>query len=165
MRDLTEYGLKCMELLDESNILYGNVVGFEVNTRARHRWGQCEKTPQGYKINISQTLLDERNEEKGLITTIIHELLHTCPGCMNHGANWKKLATQVNQKYGLNVKRTNSATEQGVKEDTRPQKNIKHKFVCKGCGAIILREKESKFTKNYEHYHCAICKNGFEKIF
>ena len=30
-------------------------------------------------------------------TTIIHEILHSCEKCMNHGPEWKKLAELVNK--------------------------------------------------------------------
>ena len=165
MRNLTEYALKSMECLDNIGIKYGNIIDVTVNTRAKSRWGQCKAVPGGFSININQSLLDERNSEEGLINTIIHELLHTCEGCMNHGSNWKRLAEKVYREYGYNIKRTSSAAEKGVDNETRQQKQIKHKYVCKGCGQVITRERESKFTQNYDKYLCARCGSHFKKIF
>jgi len=165
MRDLTEYAIRSMEYLDNIGIEYGNIIDFTVNTRARNRWGQCRAVPGGYTININASLLDERNDENGLINTIIHELLHSCKGCMNHGENWKRLAARVYQAYGFNIKRTNSAAEKGVKEETRPEKPVKHKFVCEGCGQVITRQRESDFTKRYDKYTCGRCHSHFKKIF
>ena len=164
MRDLQMYAKECMEYLDVIGIEYGNIIEFVPNTGATKRWGQCRAIPGGYSINISTVLLDERNDEEGLINTIIHELLHSCKGCMNHGENWKRLANKVYREYGLNIKRTSSAAEKGVIEETRPIK-VKHKFVCKGCGQVITRQKESDFTKRYDRYTCAVCHSHFEKIF
>lgn len=86
MRNLTEYAQKCMAELDTLEIQYGNVVEFKVNYRAKKRWGQCKRLSDGtFSININAIFLDERNEEQGLKNTIIHELLHTCTDCFNHG--------------------------------------------------------------------------------
>lgn len=168
MRDLMSYAEKCMGILDDLGIEYGNIVDFKINTRARNRWGQCKVVPGGYSININASLLDERNDEEGLTNTIMHELLHSCKGCMNHGENWKRLAAKIYQVYGINIKRTSTAEEKGVKEETRPPKpvkSIKHKFVCEGCGQVIVRQRESEFTKHYDKYTCGRCHSHFKKIF
>lgn len=138
MRNLNDYAKRCMTELDDIGIEYGNIIEFKVNTRAKKRWGQCKAVPGGYSINISAILLDERNDEQGLKNTIIHELLHSCKGCMNHGENWKRLATKVNRAYGYNIKRCSSADEKGVQEETRPIKTareIKYIVKCNGCGS------------------------------
>lgn len=168
MRDLQKYAEKCKKYLDNIGVEYGNVLEFVVNTRARNRWGQCRPVPEGFSININVALLDERNDEDGLINTIIHELLHTCKGCLNHGENWKTLANKVYREYGINIKRTSTAADKGVLEETRPEpvkREIKHKFICQKCGAVITRTKESKFTKNYTRYTCGRCGGRFDRVF
>lgn len=160
MRDLTAYAIECMTELDNIGIEYGNIIEFTVNTRAKKRWGQCKAVPGGYSINISNVLLDERNDIKGLKETIHHELLHSCKGCMNHGNNWKRLAQKVNRAYGYNIKRTNSEAEKGVLEETRPpvkQREINHKVVCLDCGHIYTRTKASKLITHTSHYRCGCC--------
>lgn len=160
MRDLTAYAIECMTELDNIGIEYGNIIEFTVNTRAKKRWGQCKAVPGGYSINISNVLLDERNDIKGLKETIHHELLHSCKGCMNHGNNWKRLAQKVNRTYGYNIKRTNSAADKGVLEETRPpvkQREINHKVVCLDCGHIYTRTKASKLITHTSHYRCGCC--------
>ena len=163
MRDLMTYARECMEYLDVIGIKYGNIIAFETNTRAKKRWGQCRAVPGGYIININTVLLDERNDENGLINTIIHELLHSCEGCMNHGEKWKCLAEIVHREYGLNIKRTASAEEKGVQEETCPT-NYKYQFRCQGCGKIVGRNRASRFTKNYKFYCCGKCGGSFEQI-
>lgn len=160
MRDLTTYAIECMTELEEIGIEYGNVTEFTVNTRARKRWGQCKKVPGGFEINISSVLLDERNDERGLKETILHELLHTCRGCMNHGEIWKRLAQKVNMAYGYNIKRTNSADDKGVLEETRPpvkQREVNHRVTCTGCGHVYTRTKASKLITHTDHYRCGCC--------
>ena len=41
MKDLKKLANQCMAELDAIGVQYGNVVLWEVNTRAKNRWGQC----------------------------------------------------------------------------------------------------------------------------
>ena len=136
MRNLDEYTIRCMEELDAVGIEYGNIIGVKVNTRAKKRWGQCRAVPGGYLIDISSVLLDERNDEQGLKETIIHELLHSCKGCMNHGENWKRLAAKVNRAYNYNIKRCSTADDKGVQEETKPISlhTVNYVIKCNKCG-------------------------------
>ena len=159
MRNLEEYAALCLRELDAIGIKYGNIVEFTVNTRAKKRWGQCRITPDGFSINISAVLLDERNSEQALKETIIHEILHTCRGCMNHGENWKRLAERVNQKYGYSIKRTSSTNDKGLHEDTRPVavRTVKYIVQCQSCGQLYPRAKLSKIVKYPHLYRCGRC--------
>lgn len=167
MRDLQIVANECLKELQNIGIEFGNIVGFEINTRAKRRWGQCKAVPGGFKISISYILLDQRNSIDGLKNTIIHEVLHTCKGCQNHGKTWKYYAEKVNKAYGYNIKRCSTSEEKGIEFDERKSdaKRIKHSFECMKCGQIISRARESKFTKYYSHYRCGICGGNFEKIF
>ena len=159
MRDLNAIAQECMKMLDDIGIEYGKIMEFKVNTRAR-RWGQCKRVSGVYSINISATLLDESNDIDGLKNTIIHELLHTCNGCMNHGEKWKMMANKVNNTYGYNIKRCSDVSEKGVKKDTRPKhKAITYKYEvkCQKCGNIYQRSKMSNIVQHPEHYRCGKC--------
>ncbi len=59
-----------------------------INTRAQRRLGCCVHREGRYTIQVSQCVLDD---PRLLRTTLAHELLHTCPGCLNHGPAWKIL--------------------------------------------------------------------------
>lgn len=93
-RELENIGIKC-----------GNVIKIDVNTRSKKCWGQCRKIGNNYIIEVNQILLREDTDIDGLKNTIIHELLHTCKGCMKHTGEWKQLAEKVNRYYGYNIKR------------------------------------------------------------
>lgn len=166
MKDLIELANECMVELDDIGIQYAEVIHWEVNTRAKKRWGLCTYNPNGsYTISISSRLLADDVAVDGAINTIIHELLHTVKGCMNHGENWKREASKVNRAYGYNIKRCSSAEEKGVEPIENTPKAIKHQFKCKDCGQIINRIRESDFTKHYKDYRCGHCNGKFEKIF
>lgn len=167
MRDLLIYADKCKKMLDNIGIEYGNIKRFEINKTATNRWGNCKYTPTGFKIDINISLLNENNPEYALIETIIHEILHTCSGCFNHGDKWKSMVNKVNSKYKLNISTNpySSGRQDKAKVVNYIKKNIKHKFVCTKCGQTIEYQRESDFTRNYQKYHCGICNSKFEKIF
>ena len=165
MRSLKKYIDLCLRMLTQQRIRYGRIQAVKVNTRATTRWGVCKKQPDGsFVIEIASVLLDERNPEKALVETILHELLHTCEGCQNHGALWKNYAAILNRQYSLRIKGRNSAEDKGIRVETR-KKNIKHKFRCERCGTIVERQRESQFTRNYRNYKCSKCGGKFQKIF
>ena len=153
MRDLEGYALLCMELLDNLNIPYGDIQEVVPNTRAGSRWGQCQRKTSGFSISINADLLQEANAERGLVNTLLHEMLHTCPGCMNHGDQWKKYADSIFRAYGINVKRTSSAADKGVVERTVGQREeYKYKLRCDKCGRMWKYKRASKTVRNHSKY-------------
>lgn len=159
---------ECMGELDSVGIPYHQPSRMKVNTRAQKRWGQCRLLPDGhYEINISSRLLKSGSEE-ALKRVLMHELIHTCDGCMNHGALWKYYAEIVRRGLGYPITRTNTAAELGLPvmaETTtaRRSESYKHRFVCEKCGAVVMRKRESNFTRHYREYRCARCGGRFRK--
>lgn len=166
MRNLNLIAKECMEMLDGLGIEYGNIKEFKVNTRAHSRWGQCKRVIGGYSININVALLDERNDINGLKNTILHELLHSCDGCMNHGEKWKAMARKVNDAYGYNIKRTSSSSEKGVDKELNKHTEIVYRYAvqCKECGHIYKRSKMSNVIKHPDDYRCAHCHGKLKRI-
>lgn len=164
MRDINLIVRSCCKKLDAIGIVYGNIVAVSVNTRAKSRWGQCKRINGCYEINISSRLMSEDVALVHLEDTVMHEILHTCEGCMNHGATWKNLADKVNRAYGYNIKRATSADEKGIVDPVQTVPVIRYKFACVGCGGIIQRERASKFTKYPERFRCGICNGRFQRI-
>lgn len=95
MRDVNVIAIECMRELENIGIKCGNVIKIDINTRAKKRWGQCRKIGNNYIIEVNQILLREDTDIDGLKNTIIHELLHTCKGCMKHTGEWKQLILNV----------------------------------------------------------------------
>lgn len=158
MRNLQECANRCMKQLDDIDIKYGNVLAFEINTRAKHRWGQCKRvssTLNCFTININCMLLDEKNSEQALIDTLMHELLHTCKGCFNHKNEWKRLAEKVNEIYNYNIKRTYSEVDYEI--ETEDVAEPKYKIQCTGCGQVFTRQRKSKVVAHPENYRCYDC--------
>jgi predicted SprT family Zn-dependent metalloprotease len=165
MRNIEEVVYNCCKKLDAIGIEHGIIVAVSINTRAKNRWGQCKRRSDGrYEINISSRLMSENVDLIHLETTVIHEILHTCAGCMNHGKMWKALAEKVNREYGYNIKRATSSEEKGI-EPVQTVRVIRYKFVCVGCGGIIERQRSSNFTKHPERFRCGKCHCRLQRVF
>jgi predicted SprT family Zn-dependent metalloprotease len=150
---------ECINEVTRLGIKLGQISSWKINTRAKTRWGMSKLNLDGtYTIEIAARLLeDERISETACKETIIHELLHTCKGCMRHTGKWKYYADVVNQVYGYNIKRVTQGQEKGVENYEGTQMAIKYVFTCGKCGATIYRKRDSRFTRNYKYYGCARC--------
>ncbi len=159
MKNFEELKNQCLSEINFTGITIGKNISWSINKRSRSRWGMCKKNVDGtYEIQISEILLkDDRISEKACKETIIHEILHTCDGCMKHTGKWKFYANLMNREYGYNIKRTTQGSEKGIEDYKSTSMPIKYVFTCKGCGAKIYRKKDSRFTRNYRNYMCTGC--------
>lgn len=171
MKNLHEYYWEVREELEAIGIEVGNIIEVVPNSRAKSRWGQCKIVTKNYywedrefSINISTRLLQDDVRDEALKNVLIHECIHSCRGCFNHGTEWKRLANLVNDCYSCyNIKRCSSSEEYGIKEE-RKKTEYKYIFKCENCGQTIKRQKASKFTKYYDLYRCGRCGCSFKKI-
>ncbi len=155
MYNLYSVFAKCKSNLESMEIPVAKVVTVEINYRAHRRWGQCKLKPNGaYAININVDLLKEANPLSALQNTIYHELLHTCPNCMNHGSTWTSYASKVNSVTGLNIKRCSTSEEKGIVERREPKRVVHYIISCQSCGASWKRQRASKVIQNIKNYKC-----------
>ena len=63
-----------------------------INTRAK-RFGKCSRKDDKFLIELSSVF--DQAEDKMAKQTLVHEVLHTCPDCMNHQALWKSHVSKV----------------------------------------------------------------------
>lgn len=166
LMEMFNYGL---EVVEACGIEYGNIVDVSINTRAKSRFGQCRynRVMGTYTINISRFILNDDIDDKAVMETIIHEILHTVEGCMNHGKKWKSLGKIVEREFGYCITRTSdynkfSDSLEKKMEVERATKKSNYVFKCAGCGQIIRRERMSKFVKYYKHYKCGVCGGNFQ---
>lgn len=111
---------------------------------------------QEHHIEISKWLMELDN--KIIKNTIIHELIHCIPFCNNHGPEFKKYATYINQKLGYDIKRVGNPKEDYAKSNVPYQEkivNYKYKIKCEQCGQEILRQRFNK--KKIKQYRCGKC--------
>ena len=112
------------------------------------RFGCCIRRGGEYVIELSERLLEA--EERACMQTLAHEVLHTCPGCRNHGALWKEYAARMNGAYGYAISRTGTCEALGV-ADVRP---VRYRLVCERCGQEFCRSRRSPLVDHPERYRC-----------
>ena len=125
-----------------------------INKRAKKRFGACRKTSKGFSIEISEFMLDADPEY--IKNIIIHEVLHTCHGCQNHGKKWKFMARAMNDQYGYNITTTSSYEKMGLERSEPREKKYNYMIKCSSCGRIMYRQRKSKLITHTNHYRC-IC--------
>lgn len=122
--------------------------GVRVNTRAKRRLGCCYYRQGAYTIEVAARLL---TDPALLQETLLHELLHTCPGCRDHGERWKAHAQAVNRALGTDIQRT-------VKLEGEPaslrRDEVKYVLRCEACGQEIKRMRMCKVVKSPWRYRC-----------
>lgn len=167
MRDLKKVFDNCMILVEEAGIKdCGNIIDVKVNTRAKRRWGQTKSIGYNmYTIDISEILLDEKVPLEALQNTVIHEILHTCPNCMNHGQEWVKRADIVKRRLGYNIKRCSDPKEKGISENILNEyRKPKYVVKCIDCGHEAQRNRMCDIIKHPANWQCGICGGKFQRI-
>ena len=158
--ELQELFEVCKKEVEDAGIVRGNIYAtIKVNSRFSKKWGICRKRNGIYYIEVADRLLNA--EEISIKTTIIHEILHTVKGCMNHGPEWKRVANIMNRKYGYNIKRTTSEEEKGLEVDWDAFKYI---VKCKKCGHTFGYTRKTKCIQYISQYRCAACKGHLEIV-
>lgn len=120
----------------------------QVNRRAVSRFGCCYLREGSYVIELAEGLLT--GPEAACRQTLAHELLHTCPGCQNHGPLWRSYAQRMNQAYGYRIARTDTCQALGLPE----QAPVRHLVVCRACGREFRRTRASALVLHPERYRC-----------
>ncbi len=135
------------------------IFAIKENRRAKKRLGCCkvvkERGRTGFVIEVSSIM--EKCSDADLKDVIFHELLHTCPGCLNHGQKWKSLADRINRAYGSHIRvRADSSQIPGLaREGEEPQ--YKYEIECAACGVRFYRMRRSRVVDHPEDYRCSRC--------
>lgn len=131
----------------------------EFKEKSKSYWakiGRDSKKNSGYFLRIGGlfSLIPDENVAKiRFQSTIIHELIHTIPGCMNHGKRFKRICYLVNKKYPQYKLQTSTGVEDlGIQlEEPIP----KYKIICKCCGKEYLYQRKPKLA--IDMYKCSKC--------
>ena len=124
-------------------------------SRATAKMGSCKKQNDRYTISLSVYILED---EESVRNTLAHELVHTCEGCMNHGAGFQRIGKMVEERLGIPVNRTATKEESersGIKDVYRMKAG--YRVRCENCGAVIYRQRKSALIKHPERYRCGNC--------
>ena len=127
----------------------------EINKRTKARFGGCRKVKgfvsSTYQIEISKVLLEA--EETAIKEILAHEVLHSCPSSMNHGATWKSHCRKMEMAYGYRLSRTSTYDKVGI-DDPRGEKRYRYLVECRDCGQQIFRQRKSRLTDKTNRYRC-----------
>lgn len=132
-----------------------------VNSRPRKRFGCCKKKDDGFTIEISEFVIDALGWDDYRVRGVVaHELLHACPGCLDHGKIWKEYAARMNKAYGYNIKRASSFEEMGLAEQDAGSEGgsdapvIRYVIKCRKCGREYPRQRFTCVMKKIDAYRC-----------
>lgn len=153
MTDLQKCYKECARMCRKDHVPIGKVSSINPNTRAKKRWGICRYNPAGSVIEVNALLLEDGNEE-ALKTTLLHELIHTCAGCQNHGALWSMYADQINCIYDLNISATASQEMMGVDLQIK-EEPYRYAAICQSCGRKYFYKRMGKVIQHPSQYHCS----------
>jgi len=144
---------KGLEQVKSAGITPGNInPKVIINSRAKNRFGVCRRTMGKYDFEIEMnSKLLEAKEEKAM-NTMVHEILHSCKDCMNHGKTWKAYANIMNTKFGYDIARTTSHEKLGIETPV-----AKYTIECQKCHSKINRQKKSNLVTHTHHYKCGKC--------
>ena len=151
-----------------------DIMDFKVNKRYKNRYGTAKRRYNGngnytYSIEISAFLLDKRNDEKSVMNTIYHELLHCCDECWKdgHRGKWKEYAELVNDCYNMDICRASyfseRLNEEVLKEKKEREERASYTFhwCCEDCGNtnFCIQKRAPKWYYHINMYQCTECKS------
>lgn len=132
---------------------------YRFSSRMKKRLGHCERIGRDtYEIVINEDYFKQASD-KIVINTIMHEHIHSIPGCMNHKEKFKMVGNIVNNRFGYNIQRcTNTQGEYDYSQA------YKYKFICTECDASWRYIRRPKFAKNLSKCICPHCKTHTIKL-
>ena len=136
---------------DHFHIPYGKITKIKINTRATSRFGLCRKLKDGtYEIEISKFLLDDETQQMALMNTVIHEVLHTCPGGMTHKGMWKTYANVINRNTNYTITRcaTNEEVAMVPAYEALQKDSTKYEITCLHCGKQFKYKRAGSVVKS-----------------
>ncbi|MGI5888099.1 MAG: SprT-like domain-containing protein [Oscillospiraceae bacterium] len=118
-----------------------------ISGKATSGFGSCTKRKNGtYEIMLSSRVAEAG--EGAVRNVLAHEVLHTCPGCSNHGALWKRYAAMMKSAYGYDIRTRADPKELGVRTEYR------YSVVCLACGRRYERQKMCRLIRHPSMYRC-----------
>ena len=157
----------------------------EINNKALKRLGRCEaKSGNRYVIQINE-FHNKLSPETSVMNTLIHELLHSLPKCMNHGEIWKRYANMYNRAYGTTISRLSplEGDYKIFKEEIDKQRGHtqhknhsvysdgKHKITCSKCNKSWYYERAGRVVKlamqnkKLKCPHCGLQSFYYEQVY
>lgn len=166
--NINELFEKALEICEAESIPYRKINGISTNNRLTRALGRCiTSNHREFKIEVRGKLLDKSlfPEERTVMEVIIHEIIHTCPDCWNHGYQFKIYGKRV-EKYGYIVGNSTTDMKEHGADVIAYQESCKYLVKCPKCGYTIGKDRMCDLIR-YPHlsYHspCGITAR-FERV-
>lgn len=147
---------QALEVAKNCGLKYGSIKEIKVNDRLSRALGRCcergtSENPW-YRLEFNPEMLRKCNYNF-IMSTILHEIIHTCDGCYNHGANFKAAGRKVMAKY----------PQYKISTTSDPYENCvaglhysggKYAVKCDKCGTVIYKNRMRniiKYPNTYVH--------------
>lgn len=148
--------LNYAEMLKEKGFPVGNIIDVKLSW-GRKTLGLCQITNKNnYIIRISKY-----SDVDTMENTIFHEIIHTFPGCLNHGTAFQEYAGIINRLYNMNI---------GT-YGRMPKNRTNVKLVCPCCKKVLYQYKDLnnlqvlKVRKKTKDYWSKCCHKDIKLIF
>ena len=112
-------------------------------------------------IGINKKLIGEDFE---IEKTMAHELIHTIPGCSNHGPNFKRYAGLINRHYPEYNVSTYYTPDSDEIENIANIKKPKYVVTCENCGVKTYFYRKCKTLDIISRCTCKKCKSSNFKV-
>ena len=103
MHDLEKIAQECIKEVKAARIPVQDDRIVLITAKKIKDWGVCVATPRRFEIYINLRLLSDQCPVKSLKETMIHELIHTCPGAYDHGELFRHYARIMDERYGYEI--------------------------------------------------------------
>lgn len=164
MKDLNRLLDSALAMCDEVGIPYGTIKEIKLNNRLSRAWGRC-LTSDGRKtfwIEIQGKFAqDEFSTDKAVIAVIIHEIIHTCEGCWNHGSQFMAYGKLITDRFGIKVAATDSPENLTV-DSIAWNRSKKYEVKC-NCRSIY-KDRMCDIIRFPRTYTCNYCHGNFERV-
>ena len=161
MRNYTQIMKDCMKELDSIHLAtYSRrIISITINNRLSRSLGRCRRKYGDFYIELAGKVARDDVDLHFIKNIIMHELVHTMPGCFNHGPEFHRIGDMVSRKLGYHID-THETVENMEAAGVKPiikSEEAKYALVCKKCGAKIYKMRWCNALANPGNYRHTAC--------
>lgn len=173
LQDIQKEVNECVQLLSAMGYdMTKNSYRILWNTRAYKRLGQCRflgtySGRRSFELNFNKHYF-QIGDPKNIHNTIMHEVCHSVPGCMNHTTGgWKDVIEKVNAKWDYTISRTTSDQQYTAMLENRVSQkapSLQYEVYCSCCKKVVKTYKRrcntvDGISRNPSNWRCGGCGN------